>query len=132
MTTAQETLSKHGIKLERYAPGRHYTTCPKCSHARSTPHRKNKVLGITVGEDGSVCWGCNHCAWIGPEKGRGERQKLQTYVYRDAEGVPLFRKIRNAPGRTPDSGWNERTGAVDGSRDLRRTSTVRFSTASTK
>jgi hypothetical protein len=62
MTTAQETLTRHGIKLESYVPGRYYTTCPKCSHTRSAPHRKLKVLGITIGDDGSVCWGCNHCA----------------------------------------------------------------------
>jgi Protein of unknown function (DUF3631) len=101
MTTAQETLSKHGIKLESYAPGRHYTTCPKCSHTRSTPNQKLKVLGITIGEDGSVCWGCNHCTYSGPEKGSGERHELMSYVYCDADGTAHFRKVRNAPGREP-------------------------------
>jgi putative DNA primase/helicase len=104
--TPQETLTRHGIALESYAPGRHYTTCPRCSHKRSGPHRKNKVLGITIGDDGSVCWGCNHCAWRGPEKGSGERQErarsqLRSHVYRDKDGVVCFRKVRNVPGREP-------------------------------
>jgi hypothetical protein len=121
-TTAQETLSRHGIKLENYAPGRHYTTCPVCSHTRSTAHRKNKVLGITIGENGSVCWGCNHCSWTGPEKGSGERRELTSYVYRDADGAPCFRKVRNRPGREPRfwlehpdgrGGWMKGTKGVD-------------------
>jgi uncharacterized protein DUF3631 len=111
MTTAQDTLTKHGISLESYAPGRYYTTCPKCSHTRSAPHRKNKVLGITIGDDGSVCWGCNHCPWTGPEKGSGAAsgggRELQSYIYRDKDGVARFRKVRNAPGREPRF-WLER------------------------
>jgi hypothetical protein len=122
MTTAQETLTKHGISLDSYSAGRHYTTCPKCSPTRSRAHQKLEVLGITIGDDGSVCWGCNHCAWTGPEKGSGERQELQSYVYRDATGVARFRKIRNLPGREPrfwleqpDSkgGWKTGTKGVD-------------------
>jgi hypothetical protein len=122
MTTAQETLTRHGIKLESYVPGRYYTTCPKCSHTRSAPHRKLKVLGITIGDDGSVCWGCNHCAYSGPEKGSGERRELTSYIYRDAGGTPRFRKVRNRPGREPRfwleradgrGGWVKGTKGVD-------------------
>jgi putative DNA primase/helicase len=105
--TPQETLTKHGISLESYAPGRHYTICPKCSHTRTRPHQKNKVLGITIGDDGSVCWGCNHCAWTGPEKGSGERRELISHIYRDKGGVVRFRKVRNLPGRDPKC-WFER------------------------
>jgi hypothetical protein len=111
--TPAELLVKHGIKLESYAPGRHYTTCPMCSPTRSRPHQKNKVLGITIDDDGSVCWGCNHCAWTGPEKGSGEPQKLQTYIYRDAAGTPRFRKVRNMPGRVPRF-WLERADGRSG------------------
>src|SRR5262249_33111638 len=71
----------------------------------------NKVLGVTI-ESNGVRWGCNHCEWTGPEKGSGERQKLQTYVYRDADGVARFRKVRNLPGREPPF-WLERA-TVDG------------------
>jgi hypothetical protein len=125
MMTAQETLTKHGISLESYVPGRHYTTCPKCSHTRSAPHRKNKVLGITIGEDCSVCWGCNHCAWTGPEKGSGAAngggRELQSHIYRDKDGVARFRKVRNAPGREPRF-WLERAdgrgGWVKGTKDV--------------
>jgi hypothetical protein len=124
--TPQELLSKNGIELESYKPDRYYTTCPKCSHTRSAPHRKNKVLGVTIGDDGSVCWGCNHCGWIGPEKGsgaeKGPRPALPSYVYRDADGVVRFRKVRNLPGREPrfwlerpdgSGGWIKGTKGVD-------------------
>jgi hypothetical protein len=121
MTTAQELLTRHGINLESYAPGRYYTTCPKCSHTRSTPNQKLKVLGITIGDDGSVCWGCNHCTYSGPEKGSGERRELTSYVYRDADGTPRFRKVRNAPGREPRF-WLERAdgrgGWMKGTKDV--------------
>jgi hypothetical protein len=76
MTTAQETLTKHGISLESYKAGRYYAPCPRCSHTRSREHQKNKVLGITIGEDGSVCWGYNHCAWSGGSGERQERREL--------------------------------------------------------
>src|SRR5262249_41032931 len=108
--TPQETLTKHGISLESYKPGRHYTICPKCSHTRSTAHRKNKVLGITIGDDGSVGWGCNHCAGTAPEKGSGERKErreLTSHIYRDKDGIVRFRKVRNLPGRDPKC-WFER------------------------
>lgn len=123
--TPQETLTKQGISLESYKPGRYYTTCPQCSHTRSTPHRKNKVLGITIGDDGSVCWGCNHCTWSGPEKGSGQRQErreLTSHIYRDKDGVVRFRKVRNLPGREPRfwleradgrGGWIKGTKGVD-------------------
>jgi Protein of unknown function (DUF3631) len=122
MMTPQETLTKHGINLKSYAPGRHYTTCPKCSHTRSRPHQRNKVLGITIGDDGSVCWGCNHCAWTGPEKGSGERRELVSHIYRDKDGVVRFRKVRNLPGREPRfwleradgrGGWIKGSGGAD-------------------
>jgi hypothetical protein len=112
----EKLLTKNSIRLESYAPGRHYTTCPKCSHTRSGPHQKIKVLGITIGDDGSVCWGCNHCAWTGPEKGSGERRErreLISHIYRDKDGVVRFRKVRNLPGRDPKC-WFERPGGRGG------------------
>jgi putative DNA primase/helicase len=127
--TVADILSKHGIKLGNVAPGRHYTTCPHCSAGRSSSeHRGAKVLGITIGADGKVHFGCNHCGWTGPEKGRGdrsngkERDDLPAYVYRDADGVPRFRKVRNLPGREPRfwleradgrGGWIKGTKGVD-------------------
>ena len=105
--TVAEILSRHGIKLGSVAPGRHYATCPQCSSTRSsTEHRAAKVLGVTINNKGAH-WGCNHCGWTGPEKGSGvringkERKDLPAYVYRDADGVPRFRKVRNLPGREP-------------------------------
>ena len=41
--TVDELLHKHGIKLANTRPGRHYTTCPKCSATRtSNEHRAAK------------------------------------------------------------------------------------------
>jgi hypothetical protein len=51
-----------------------------------------------------VCWGCNHCAWTGPEKGSGNGHGASftaTYDYRDADGRLVFQKVRNPPGREP-------------------------------
>jgi putative DNA primase/helicase len=127
--TVAEILSEHGIKLGTAAPGRHYTTCPHCSSTRSSSeHRGAKVLGVTIEADGKVHFGCNHCGWTGPEKGRGgrregkERKELPAYVYRDADGLPRLRKVRNLPGREPRfwleqpdgrGGWVKGTKGVD-------------------
>ena len=127
--TVTKLLAKYGIKLPSTAPGRHYTTCPQCSAGRaSKEHRAAKVLGVTIEADGKVRFGCNHCGWTGPEKGIGdrsngkERKDLPTYVYRDAAGVPRFRKVRNLPGREPRfwlewsdgrGGWLKGTKGVD-------------------
>ena len=120
--TIAELLAKHGIELASTEPGRHYTTCPRCSRNRSKAHQGTKVLGVTIEDDGSVHWGCNHCTWTGPEKGSGQRQELQNYAYRDTDGVPRFRKVRNLPGRSPRfwleqpdgrGGWKRGTKGVD-------------------
>ena len=104
--TVAELLAKHGIKLASTAPGRHYTTCPQCSARRaSKEHRAAKVLGVTIEADGKVRWGCNHCDLTGPQKGSGKGGNggdegfAATYDYTDADGVLLFQKVRNPPGR---------------------------------
>jgi uncharacterized protein DUF3631 len=126
--TAEELLAQNGIRLDSTAPGRHYTTCPKCSTTRSRAHQSNKVLGVTIEADGKVRWGCNHCGWRGPPKGSGTvnggREPLHSYVYRDARGWPRFRKVRNRPDRKPRfwleqpdegarDGWRKGTKGVD-------------------
>jgi hypothetical protein len=104
--TPAELLAQNDIKLENTAPGRYYTTCPKCSHKRNgAAHQKAEVLGVTINRD-TVRWGCNHCGWTGPEKGNGKcnRQGSEfaaTYDYRDANGVVRFQKVRNPPGSKP-------------------------------
>jgi hypothetical protein len=120
--TLDELLATYNIKLASTAAGRHYTQCPRCSPTRSSAdHRAAKVLGVTIDEKGA-CWGCSHCGWTGPEKGSGERRELQAYIYRDVDGQPRFRKIRNAPGRQPrfwleradgHGGWLKGTKGVD-------------------
>jgi len=118
-------LLNHGVRLKSYGPGRHYTTCPKCSRDRSSAaHRRAHVLGVSIEADGSVKFGCNHCAWTGPEKGKGngaDGPPLTTHVYRDQDGARRFRKVRNSPGRTPrfwlekwdGAGWAKGTDGVD-------------------
>jgi putative DNA primase/helicase len=107
-------LRKHGVELDDYGAGRHYAACPKCSRDRKTAaHRNDKVLGVTIDADGSVRFGCNHCGWTGPEKGKGNGNgsggpPLTSYVYRDKHGTPRFRKVRNLPGHKPRF-WLERS-----------------------
>jgi putative DNA primase/helicase len=93
-------LANHGIELATSTPGRHYTTCPRCSKDRSKAHQGAKVLGITIEPNDSIHWGCNHCGWTGPEKGNGARStKIEiTYDYHDADGTLLFQKVRNPVG----------------------------------
>jgi hypothetical protein len=123
--TPEELLGRHSIELASYAPGQHATTCPQCSHTRK---KKNaKCLGVLI-DDKGACWQCNHCGWSGPEGGGYERPNgkgkadLPVYVYRDADGIERFRKVRNAPGKAPRfwlerpdgrGGWRKRTAGVD-------------------
>ena len=128
--TPEAILRQNSIILGSYALGRHYTTCPRCSAGRSTPeNRKAKCLGVTIEDGDKVHFGCNNCNWTGPEKGSGagngnggEGTPLVAYVYRDPAGAPLFRKVRNAPGREPrfwlqkpdgNGGWVKGTKGVD-------------------
>jgi hypothetical protein len=119
-----ELLNASGIFLPSYKTGRYYITCPQCSHTRSD--KKAKVLGVTI-EGDSVHWGCNHCAWTGPEKGAGnsnghDRSFAATYDYCDADGILRFQKVRNPPGsknrffmRRPDGngGWINNTKGIN-------------------
>jgi hypothetical protein len=118
--TPQELLNANGIKLESAAPGRYYATCPKCSRDRSKAHQNNKVLGVTIEDDGGVRWGCNHCGWTGPEKGTGKSngqggEFAATYDY------PGFQKVRYPKGHEPrfrirhrdGNGWKWGAGGAD-------------------
>jgi putative DNA primase/helicase len=119
----EQLLARHGIRLSRYAPGRYYARCPDCSRLRSTAaHRNAQCLGVTI-EGDSARWGCNHCGWTGPKKGNGaDGPPLTAYIYRNADGLIRFRKVRNAPGREPRfwlqkwdgaGGWQKGTKGVD-------------------
>jgi hypothetical protein len=105
MIAVGELLQRHGIELESTAPGRHYTTCPRCSKDRKPEHRNAKCLGVTIERDGAH-WGCNHCGWRGPEKGAGNNgnaaDDLTAYDYADADGKLLFQKVRKPPGSPGD------------------------------
>jgi hypothetical protein len=105
MLAVTELLQRHGIKLAGTAPGRHYTTCPRCSRDRKSGHRNAKCLGVTIERDGAH-WGCNHCGWTGPEKGAGNNGMAAdgwtVYDYVDADGELLFQKVRKPPGSPGD------------------------------
>jgi putative DNA primase/helicase len=95
--TLDQLFEARGIKLSDRNTGRYYTTCPRCSSQRSKAHQGNKVLGISIKDDGSANWGCNHCGWTGPEKGTGGngRDPDVTYDYLDPSGALLFQKVRS-------------------------------------
>ena len=106
----QELLTRNGITLNDYRAGRYYTVCPQCSAARSTKaKREARCLGVTIEADGRVRWGCSHCSWRGPSRGDGAAVKangkhpdeLTSFIYRDADGIVRFRKVRNRSGRLP-------------------------------
>jgi Protein of unknown function (DUF3631) len=122
--TAQELLQANHISVPDIAPGRYYTTCPQCSAKRSKEHQSNKCLGVTIDSKGAR-WGCNHCGWTGPEKGRGEPRGNGAHIiydYRDGDGALKFQKVRNPPGsqkrfycRRPDGngGWISNTTGIE-------------------
>jgi putative DNA primase/helicase len=109
----EDLLRQNGITLPSYAPGRYYTTCPKCSRDRSTAaSRRDPCLGVTIEADDSVRWGCNHCPWTGPERGNGARNG------RDRDPWPSFlyaggalRKVKKPKGSKPRCFWQHRNGS---------------------
>jgi Toprim domain len=62
--TASHILEERQITLKSPAPGRHYTTCPRCSRSRDKAHRQSACLGVTIDGTG-VGWKCFHCGWKG-------------------------------------------------------------------
>lgn len=106
---ASELLHANSIRLPGYSPGRYYTLCPRCSHTRTPTNRKAKVLGVTIDQDGSVRWGCNHCNWTGPEANGGNPPPRITpgavhHSYISEDGTPL-RKVRRPKGTVPRCTW---------------------------
>ncbi len=117
----EELFRANHIALDDFTPGRHYTICPRCSAQRSNAHRTLKCLGVTIEADDTAFWGCNHCGWTGPGKHDARDPQLTAYIYRDVNGEPRFRKVRNVPGREPrfflqqpdGNGWLKGTKGVD-------------------
>jgi AAA domain len=123
MLSPQELLNQAGIRLARYAPGNHSTTCPQCSAKRSQAHQRTPCLSVKIDGAGAT-WHCHHCQWRGPEKGIAngnghDRERFAaTHDYHDASGTLRFQKVRNPPGskarfflRQPDGngGWINNT-----------------------
>jgi hypothetical protein len=106
--SAEQLLRDNAIRLDSYASGEHYSTCPRCSHRRK--HKTNKCLSVKI-DDKGACWKCHQCCWTGPEK--NDHDELPAHVYRDADGVERFRKVRNVPGREPRF-WIERADGKGG------------------
>jgi hypothetical protein len=107
--TIDELLAANHISIPSTAPGRYYTTCPRCSHLRKK--KRDRCLSVNIDGKG-VCWKCHHpeCGWTGPEprqgKGNGADRAtdLISYDYSGTKGERL-RKIRNLPGRSPRFWW---------------------------
>jgi putative DNA primase/helicase len=121
MQSAADILAANGLQVPSFAPGRYYSTCPKCSASRQREHQKFNCVGVTIGENGSVHFGCNHCGWRGPTKANGHRDGgnvVATYDYVDEAGELLFQKVRlpnkNFWQQRPDGhgGWIKDTKGV--------------------
>jgi hypothetical protein len=114
MTPTERLLTAHNIELPDTSPGRHYITCPECSHKRDRAHQHLKCLGVLI-DDKGACWKCHHCEWSGPEKGSQESFDA-VYEYVDESGVLLFQvcrtKDKQFPQRRPDGGggWTWKLG----------------------
>src|SRR5258707_14557303 len=98
--TGAQILAQNGIKLATEALGKHVTTCPRCSAKRKPAHRKLKVLGVKIDEQG-VCWRCNHCGWTGPEKGSGNGYDRDRDVFEAIYDYIGFQKVRYPKGHVP-------------------------------
>ena len=121
MQSAADILAANGLQVPSFAPGRYYSTCPKCSASRQREHQKFNCVGVTIGENGSVHFGCNHCGWRGPTKANGHGgggNVVATYDYVDEAGELLFQKVRlpnkNFWQQRPDGhgGWIKDTKGV--------------------
>src|SRR5262245_33674824 len=102
MNDAKKTLDEFGIRLESYAPGRHYAKCPQCSAKRKGAHQKSECLGVTIDREG-VRFGCNHCDFRGGQRftaaarHRASRAEFSAiYDYSDESGALLFQVCRTA------------------------------------
>jgi hypothetical protein len=114
MNTVDTILQRFGLRPPCSAPGRYYTTCPKCSAARTRAHQKSECLGITIDDQG-VQFGCNHCDFKGgalyKPNGAARDPFVAVYDYFDENGKLLFQVCRTAdkqfPQRRPDGngGW---------------------------
>jgi hypothetical protein len=114
MNTAETILKEFGLHPPSTAEGRYYTTCPKCSAARTRAHQKSECLGITIDDQG-VQFGCNHCDFKGgafyKPNGAARDPFIATYDYYDEDGKLLFQVCRTVgkefPQRRPDGngGW---------------------------
>ena len=111
-------LLKHGVRLNCYDPGRYYTTCPKCSRARTrriaTPRCSASPSRATDRRVGAAITA------VGPGRRRatartpGGAARSELRSTRDTDGAPRFRKVRNAPGRSRASGWRNGTAMAAG------------------
>jgi hypothetical protein len=135
MTESPEALlSRHGIRLQSYAPGNHGAVCPECSHLRQPAHRKLECLIVLI-NSARACWNCHHCGWRGPEPGagggNGGRAPWPFFLYaggslrkvkkpKDAKPPPYFWQHRDESGE-----WAKGLNGADASALLYRDAEVR-------
>lgn len=76
-------LDVYGIKLRKYTPGNHKTTCPECSHTRKS--KSDPCLSVAIGpidltsgtsvDPDEAVWSCHNCGWSGTTA-----QKKKEYI----------------------------------------------------
>ena len=115
LVPARELLFQNGIRLTSYAPGEHTAICPRCSAHRNK--KRVECLDVRITADDRAYWKCHHCHWTGPDKGSGNghsaapSDRLRYFVYKNAQGQDVRRKVRNIPGREPKMWWQHWDGA---------------------
>ena len=98
--TAQKLLEANGVRLSDYRPGQHYCRCPQCSHMRKRQNQNKECLGVWIDEKGAT-WHCNHCGWIGPEKGSGKSNGRDRDAFDATYNYAGFQKVRFPKGHEP-------------------------------
>ena len=105
--SASEILRDHGISVQSTSFGRHYATCPQCSHKRKPAHQKLECLGVTI-DDRSAMWYCNHCDWKGGEfyESRGHSPFVAEYIYKQVDGTAYLKVCKTAAKAFPQFHWD--------------------------
>jgi putative DNA primase/helicase len=79
MMTSGNALANRGIHLREHHHGEHRAACPEC--ARTRPRRGDTALAVRIDPDGSACWLCHRCGWVGATKS-GKTAPSQQFGWR--------------------------------------------------
>lgn len=83
-----------GIELKNHGNGKHYTTCPQCSHTRT----KKNVPCLTVNVEPNNNWfHCNHCSFEGNLEVLTLRQEKSNKLYQKARIPKVLPEVYSKP-----------------------------------